>query len=218
MWTNGGPLGISPLFHLRDFRIGSIWDYTHRPDEDSSMRRLEIELRNGASLPAKLIDKENGRWIEINPMNERLVRKDAGARHDAERMRKGGAIVETIFEEAGEGRLYTALQFAEKFENTLGLGGKDTIRDRISVLATKGSIKFVRDGAPFGYPKTTSRFGYVCVEGMVAPSAKEVTDPQTGEVVRPLVPVVPGIIKCPHTGAALPDENPDRWVYAEDVE
>jgi hypothetical protein len=190
----------------------------HRPDEDSTMRRLEIELRNGPALQPKLIDKENGRWVELNPMNERLVRKDLGAKLDAERARKGGAIVETIFEEAGEGRLYTALQFAEKFENTLGLGGKDTIRDRISVLATKGFIKFVRDGAPFGYPKTTSRFGYVCVEGMVAPSAKEVTDPQTGEVVRPLVQVVPGIIKCPHTGAALADENPDRWVYAEDVE
>ena len=53
---------------------------------------------------------------------------------------------------------------------------------------------------------------------MVAPSADEVTDPQTGEVVRPLVPVVPGVFKCPHTGAALPDENPDQWVYAEDAE
>lgn len=207
---------LSGASALRGFYTSGL--LMHRPDEDSTMRRLEIELRNGPALPAKLIDKENGRWIELNPMNERLVRKEAGAKLDAERARKGGAIVETIFEEAGEGRLYTALQFAEKFENTLGLGGKDTIRDRISVLATKGFIKFVRDGAPFGYPKTTSRFGYVCVEGMVAPSGKEVTDPQTGEIVRPLVPVVPGIIKCPHTGAPLPDENPDQWVYAEDVE
>ncbi len=207
---------LSGASALRGFYTSGL--LMHRPDEESTMRRLEIELRNGPALQPKLIDKENGRWVEINPMNERLVRRDLGAKLDAERVRKGGAIVETIFEEAGEGRLYTALQFAEKFENTLGLGGKDTIRDRISVLATKGFIKFVRDGAPFGYPKTTSRFGYVCVEGMVAPSAKEVTDPQTGEVVRPLVPVVPGIIKCPHTGAALPDKDPDRWVYAEDVE
>jgi hypothetical protein len=190
----------------------------HRPDEDSTLRRLEIELRNGPSLPTKLIDKENGRWVEINPMNERLVRKDAGAKLDAERTRKGGAIIETIFEEAAEGRLYTTLQFAEKFENTHGLGGKDTIRDRISVLATKGYIKFLRNGAPFGFPKTTSRFGYVCVEGMVAPSVDEVTDPETGEVIRPLMPVVPSIIKCPHTGAALPDGNPNNWAYVEDAE
>ena len=207
---------LSGASALRGFYTSGL--LMHRPDEESSLRRLEIELRNGPSLPTKLIDKENGRWVEINPMNERLVRKDLGAKLDAERARKGGAIVETIYEEAAEGRLYTTLQFAEKFENTQGLGGKDTIRDRISVLATKGFIKFVRDGAPFGFAKTTSRFGYVCVEGMVAPSANEVTDPQTGEVVRPLLPVIPGIIKCPHTGAALPDENPDQWADVEDAE
>ena len=65
----------------------------HRPDEDSTLRRLEIELRNGPSLPTKLIDKVNGRWVELNPMNERLVRQEVGARHDAERDRKGGVIV-----------------------------------------------------------------------------------------------------------------------------
>jgi len=207
---------LSGASALRGFYTSGL--LMHRPDEDSTLRRLEIELRNGPSLPTKLIDKVNGRWVELNPMNERLVRKELGAKLDAERARKGGAIVETIFEEAAEGRLYTTLQFAEKFENTHGLGGKDTIRDRISVLATKGYIKFLRNGAPFGFPKTTSRFGYVCVEGMIAPSVDEVTDPETGEVVRPLVPVVPGIIKCPHTGAALPDENPDNWAHAEDAE
>lgn len=190
----------------------------HRPDEDNTLRRLEIELRNGPALPTKLIDKENGRWVELNPVNERLVRKDLGAKLDAERVRKGGAIVDTIFEEAAAGRLYTTLQFAEKFENTRGLGGKDTIRDRISVLATKGYIKFLRNGVAFGFAKTTSRFGYVCVEGMMAPCVDEMTDPQTGEVVRPPIPVVPSIIKCPHTGAALPDKNPDQWAYAEDAE
>mgnify|MGYP002078697753 CR=1 FL=1 len=141
---------LSGASALRGFYTSGL--IMHRPDEESTLRRLEIELRNGPALPAKLIDKENGCWIELNPMNERLVRKDLGAKLDAERARKGGAIVETIFEEAAEGRLYTTLQFAEKFENTRGLGGKDTIRDRISVLATKGYIKFVRDGAPFGYP------------------------------------------------------------------
>ena len=65
----------------------------HRPDEDSTMRRLEIELRNGPALPAKLIDKENGRWVEFNPMNERLVRKEVGAKLDAERLRKHDVIL-----------------------------------------------------------------------------------------------------------------------------
>ena len=113
---------------------------------------------------------------------------------------------------------YTTLQFAEKFENTRGLGGKDTIRDRISVLATKGYVKFLRDGSPFGFPITTSRFGYVCAERMVAPSCEEQTDPQTGEVTQLLIPVVPSVIKCPNTGIPLPDDNPDLWVNEEDPE
>ena len=54
----------------------------------------------GKALPTKLIDKEDGRWVEINPLNERLVRQDVGARHDAERMRKNEVILGLIFEEA----------------------------------------------------------------------------------------------------------------------
>lgn len=190
----------------------------HQPDESNSQRKLEIELRNGPALRAKLIDKVDGRWTELNPMNERLVRKYLGEKLDAERVRKGGAIIRILLEEAREGHLYTTLQFAEKFENTRGLGGKDTIRDRISVLATKGYVKFLRDGSPFGFPITTSRFGYVCAERMVAPSCEEQTDPQTGEVTQLLIPVVPSVIKCPNTGIPLPDDNPDLWVNEEDPE
>ncbi len=68
------------------------------------------------------------------------------------------------------------------FENQAGLGGKDTIRERISVLATKGYVKFVRDGKPFGLVRTTSKFGYLCIEGMVFGPSEETVDPNTGEV------------------------------------
>src|SRR5690606_13607469 len=189
----------------------------HRPDEDSSQRRLEIELRNGPALPAKLVDKVNGKWVEINPMNERLVRAEVGAKHDAERVRKGDVILQLLFDEARSGHLYTALQFAEAFENKAGLGGKDTIRERISVLATKGFIKFVRDGTPFGLPTSRSKFGYLCVEGMRFPTGEADADAETGEIVPVLNPVLPTIYKCPQSGAALPVENPTVWVYPEGV-
>lgn len=139
------------------------------PDEGweaMSMRKLEIELRNGPALPAKLIDKVGGQWVELNPMNERLVRKEVGARFDAERIRKHDVILGMLLDEAAAGRLFTVTQFTEKFENKGGLGSKFTIRDRISVLATKGFVKFLRDGTPFGYPAVRSRYGYLCVEGM----------------------------------------------------
>lgn len=190
----------------------------HQPDEDDTARKLEIELRNGPALPAKLIDKVNGRWVELNPMNERLIRKEHGEKLDAERLRKHDVILGFLLDEAAEGRLYTANQFCESFENKRGLGGKDTIRDRLSVLATKGFIKFLRDGASLGLPPSRSRFGYLCVEGMTKPSAGEIIDPATAEVRHVSVAVPPSHYKCPRTGALLEVENPSVWVYPEEVE
>jgi hypothetical protein len=43
-------------------------------------------------LSPKVIDKVGGQWVEINPMNERLVRQEVGVRQDAERDRKGEVI------------------------------------------------------------------------------------------------------------------------------
>ena len=37
-------------------------------------------------------------------------------------------------------------------------------------------MKFRRDGAAFGYPMVRSRFGYLCVEGMMFPPLDAVDD------------------------------------------
>src|SRR5690606_2994404 len=111
-------LALSGASALRGFYSTGL--ILHRPEEDSSQRRLEIELRNGPALPAKLIDKVNGRWVELNPMNERSVRAEAGARYDAEPVRKGDGVLQLLFDEAEAGPLYTPLQFAEPFENEAG--------------------------------------------------------------------------------------------------
>lgn len=186
----------------------------HRPDEDSTVRRLEIELRNGPALAGKLIDKVNGEWMELNPLNERLVRADVGAKHDAERDRKRDVILSILLDEAAGGKLYTSTQFREAFENQRGLGSQSTIRDRISVLTTKGYIRFVRDGRPYGYPAVRSRFGYLCVEGMVMRGDEEV-HPETGEITRTRKPVLPTHYKSPMTGACLEIEDPADWPIEE---
>jgi hypothetical protein len=185
----------------------------HRPDEERPERMLHFELRNGPGIEPMIIDKADGRWIVIDRSETRLVRREFGEKLDAERARKHDVILQLLFDEAEAGRLYTALQFAETFENQAGLGGKDTIRERISVLATKGFIKFVRDGAPFGLPISRSKFGYLCVEGMTFPTGEETADTDTGELVSVRIPVLPSHYKCPHSGAALPVENPLIWVY-----
>jgi len=207
---------LSGASALRGFYTSGL--LMHRPDEDSSLRRLEIELRNGPSLATKLIDKVDGRWVELNPMNERLVRKELGAKLDAERLRKHDVILGVLLDEAAGSRLYTTMQFAEAFENLGGLGSKHTIRDRLSVLGTKGFVKFVRDATAFGFPATRSHSGYLCVEGMTFGPPDEVTDPVTGEVISTPRRVLPSHYKCPQSGSYLAVENPEVWVYPEGSE
>ncbi len=206
-------MALSGARALRSFYTSGL--ILHRPDEERSERLLHFELRNGPAIAPKVVDKVQGRWIELDQRSDRLVRREFGERLDAERVRKHDVILQLLFDEAEVGHLYTALQFAESFENKAGLGGKDTIRERISVLATKGHIKFVRDGAPFGLLSSRSKFGYLCVEGMTFPTDEEAADPVTGEIVPVRIPVLPSTYKCPRSGAALPVENPTVWVYPE---
>jgi len=149
-------------------------------------------------------------------MNERLVRQDIGARHDAERDRKNQVVLGMIFDEAAEGRLYTATQFAEAFENQHDLGGRYSIRERLSVLATKGLIKFRRSFTEHGYAATQSHFGYLVIRDMRF-GRDPVIDTDTGEVLAEGVAVLPTHYKCPHSGRAREVENPSVWVYPEEA-
>lgn len=206
-------LALSGASALRGFYTSGL--ILHRPDEDLSERKLEIELRNGPALPPKVIDKVGGQWVEINPMNERLVRQEVGAKHDAERDRKRDVILSILIDEAAEGKLYTSTQFREAFENQRGLGSQFTIRDRINVLATKGDIRFLRDGTKFGHSVVRSRFGYLCAEGMVF-GRKGRIDPETGEVLDSVIPVVPSHYKSPSNGQCMDLEDPSLWSIRED--
>ena len=123
-------LALSGASALRGFYTSGI--IMHRPDEERPERRLEIELRNGPALPPMLVNKVGGRWIELDPHCERLVRKESGAKLDAERERKRDVMLGLLYEEALNGKLYTSRQFAETFENRGGLGGQTTIRERIA--------------------------------------------------------------------------------------
>lgn len=205
-------LALSGASALRGFYTSGL--ILHRPDEDSLQRKLEIELRNGPALGPKLIDKVKGEWAEINPMNERIIGGEMGAKHDAERDRKADVILGLLFDEAAEGRLYTSTQFGAGFENQHGLGSEFTIRQRINVLATKGFVKFRRDFAAKGFPATKSHFGYLCVEGMRF-GRDRVIDPETGEVLGEGETVLPTHFKCPNSGRAREVENPALWVFPE---
>jgi len=208
-------LALSGASALRGFYTSGL--ILHRPDEESPQRKLEIELRNGPALADKLIDKVKGEWVEINPMNQRLVRQEVGAKHDAERDRKGDVICSLLQEEALQGRMYTMTLFAETFENTAGLGGQSIIRERLNVLTTKGYVKFVRGAAATALDLAAerSKYGYLCVEAMRLATSREHVAADTGEITSELIDVLPSHYKCPQSGAVLPVENPSVWVYRD---
>ena len=208
-------LALSGASALRGFYTSGL--ILHRPDEENPQRKLEIELRNGPALEPKLIDKVKGEWVEINPMNQRLVRQEVGAKHDAERDRKGDVICSLLQEEALQGRMYTMTLFAETFENTAGLGGQSIIRERLNVLTTKGYVKFVRGAAAtaLALAAERSKYGYLCVESMRLATSREHVAADTGEITSELIDVLPSHYKCPQSGAVLPVENPSVWVYRD---
>ena len=188
-----------------------------RPDEAQPERRLITELRNGPALAAKIVDKHEGQWIEIDPSSERLVRQEYGEKLDAERTRKKYTILQLLYDEAIAGRVYTATQFSERFENNGALGGRSTIYERISVLTTKGHIKFFRNPEDHGLQELErKRQGYLCVEGMQLGVTQDVVDEVTGEVSELIHPLLPTHYKCRQSGVILEVESPDIWVTHED--
>lgn len=201
--------GLSGAGSLRSFySTGMI---LFRPDEQQSLRQLMFELRNGEGIPSKWIDKIDGRWREMDHHSERLVNKDYGQRLDNERRRRHDVILQLLFDEGrSRGALYTPSQFCQAFENKAGLGGNHSIRDRIDVLATKGYIKFNKDNA------AKSKYGVMCVEGLEVPAGAETVNPDTGEILTGMRPILPTHFKHAQDGAILPVENPSVWVYPEE--
>lgn len=194
-----------------------------RPDESRTTRQLIYELRNGPGIPTKHVDKTGSPsdrpWRELDPNTTRLVKQDYGNKLDAERRRKHDVILQMLFDEAQRGRAYTVTQFAESFENQAGLGGRSTVAERIGVLATKGYVKFFQNPRSYGLPMPArSKFGYLCVEGMTLLCATGPPDPDTGEVTAGPAPVPPTHYKCRQSGAVLPVENPEVWVYQDEEE
>lgn len=184
---------------LRSFYTSGL--ILHRPNENEAKVNLYFELRNGSAIPKKIVEKIDGKWVEVNPFSERLIRKDYGQKLDCERDRKADVILQLIADEALNGNAYVGKQFAQKFENKAGLGSKTTIEDRIAVLATKGYIKFNRNPSEFLTQKVRSKLGILCVEDMMLKS----NDGQ-------LIPIFPSHFKCSNTGAVLPVENPAVWI------
>jgi putative DNA primase/helicase len=106
--------------------------------------------------------------------------------------------------------LYTPIRFCLAFDGYAGLGGERTINRRVNILVAKGFIKFNREERE----TEKTKYGVMCVEGMEIPAEEEV-NPETGEMIPLMKRLLPTHFKDSQTGAILPVENPDVWVYSE---
>ena len=180
---------LSGAGSLRSFYTSGM--IMHRPDEARPERRLFFELRNGPALEPMMVDKIAGRWVALSAHGERLVRQNIGQKLDAERRRKRDVILQLLFDEAADGRAYTAAQFAEQFENQSGLGGRDTIGQRIAVLATKGCFRNSERCRLQLADATTFEVRLSLRRGHAPRPGIERVDPETGEVVATGMVVLP---------------------------
>jgi hypothetical protein len=176
----------------------------YRPEPDSPDRHLIFELRNGGEIPVKIINKQNGVWIEENALDKRIAHKTQSRLCDRERERRIRVIVQILEAEALRKRFYLMKQFAEKFQNRKDLGGKRGIYDDCSVAATQGIIKFFDNPESYGLPLITDLrkgFGFMCTQDMQM--ADPITVPETGEVRECFITIQPTHYKRDGDGAKV---------------
>ncbi|WP_342270486.1 AAA family ATPase [Rickettsia endosymbiont of Orchestes rusci] len=138
----------------------------YKPELTSDTKQLIFELRNGKNIPTKMLNKENGVWVEINPLNIPVINQHYSNKLNAERDRRELRIMDILEEEANNGRAYSVSAFCEAFDGEKGLGSKDSIRARIKVLTRKGYIKFFKNTMDYGFGKCTSNYGLMCFKNM----------------------------------------------------
>lgn len=166
-----------------------------------------FDLRYGPAVPVSTFIREGNVWQEIARRDMRLVRQRWGEMNDKEQARKRLAILTFLYEEALEGRLYNAESLSDTLAGRMGLGSGKTIRAFIRQYETKGFIRFIGNGhaAEYELPKTRSKYGYLCVEGMKREATEEA----------PERPYLPTHFRCPHSGQVfeLQPEDVQRWQY-----
>ncbi len=92
--------------------------------------------------------------------------KNVDEKRQAKQAERRQTVLQLIRDEAQGGRLYTNSQFAQKFQNTHGLGGFTSTKDLLSAMATQGHIAFVRDAEPYGLTNPRRANGFLCLDGM----------------------------------------------------
>ena len=189
---------LSGAGSLRSYYTSGI--ILHRLDEMRPERNLIFELRNGSEIAQKTILRDASGWREVDSQAERLAMRSQAIKLDAQQLRKKDAVISLIYSEASQGRVYTARQFSDTFENKSGLGSSRSLRNRLNALSSKGHIKFFKNADTYGLPQAQrSRQGYICVEDMALGDGRR---------------ILPTHFKHPKTNEVLPVDDPENWIVA----
>lgn len=176
--------------------------------EEQSGVTCWFDLRYGPSIPTSTFIRDGDGWKEIGQHDMRLVRQRWGEMNDKEQSRKRVAILDFIFTEAKEGRLYTVESLSAALASRQGLGSHSTVRNLINLYQSKGFIRFIDNdtAARQGAQRARSPLGYLCVEGMRRDAA--------GDAPEQLY--LPTHYRCPQSDQvfALNAEDVHRWHYA----
>ena len=168
-----------------------------RPDETRTTRQLIFELRNGAGIPQRHVDKINGEWREVDA-SERLVMKDYGERLDAGTPPQARRDPADLVREAGQALLHRQ-PVRRALRARLAWAAERTIRERVS-RSRRRATSSISATADSGLPSSgRTKFGYLCVEGMVLRLPAGDVDPATGEL-----PMREHTVLPPTTSARIP--------------
>lgn len=176
--------------------------------EEQSGVTCWFDLRYGPGIPTTTFIRDGDGWKEIGQHDMRLVRQRWGEMNDKEQARKRVAILDFIFVEAKEGRLYTVESLSAALASRQGLGSHSTVRNLINLYQSKGFIRFIDNDTAVchGVQRARSPLGYLCVEGMRREAA--------GGAPEQLY--LPTHYRCPQSDQVftLNAEDIHRWHYA----
>ncbi len=214
MFKDGPFQALSGASSLRSYYTSGMLIF--RPDENEDLCALYFELRNGPGIPNMHVLKDKGKWIEVDPDTQPLVRQNYSNKLKSERHRQHDHILQRLFEDAKfDGKLYTIESFSEAYEDIDGLGSQVTIKKRLGVLMCKGYIKCLKAMHPVTkQAPVRSKYGYLVVESMQL--GQDDVDDNTGEIITLAAPVLPTHYKDEGSGGVRKVENPQSWVYHDE--